>query len=153
MVPARFAVATHILLLLTGAPREDAPPAGQSATSFWLAERVHTNPVVVRRISSQLARAGLLRVRRGAGGAALARPAAAITLEDVWVAVNGAADRPLLSLHAPAGRTGLGERTQRVMAAAFAEAEAAFRGGLRRITLDHLAARINGGSPMTGHNS
>jgi DNA-binding IscR family transcriptional regulator len=144
MVPARFAVATHILLLLTGTPREDAPAAGQSATSFWLAERVHTNPVVVRRISGQLARAGLVRVRRGAGGAALARPAAAITLEDVWIAVNGAAERPLLPLPPLTRHSDAGLRVRTAMEAAFAEAEAAFRGGLRGITLDRLATRVNG---------
>ncbi len=145
MVPARFAVATHILLLLAAARCEHAPAAaGGSATSFWLAARVHTNPVVVRRISGQLARAGLLRVRRGAGGAALARPAASITLEDVWLAVNRPADRPLLSLHAPAGQGSHGDRTQAVLTEAFGEAEAAFRGGLRGITLHHLAERMNG---------
>ncbi len=149
MVPARFAVATHILLLLARPPDpgEDraapaAPAAGTSATSFWLAARVHTNPVVVRRISGQLARAGLLRVRRGAGGAALARPPADITLEDVWGAINGDMPRPLLALHAKAAGAEHLERAHAVLAAAFGEAEAAFRGGLRRITLRHLADRM-----------
>lgn len=146
MVPARFAVATHILLLLTGAPGEmGADAAGDPATSYWLAERVHTNPVVVRRISGQLARAGLLRVRRGAGGAALARPAQAITLEDVWLALHAAEGRPLLPLHPPSTRAGGEERSLAVLATAFAEAEAIFRGGLRGITLHHLAERLNGG--------
>lgn len=144
MVPARFAVATHILLLLAGAREDGALAGGKPATSFWLAERVHTNPVVVRRISGQLVRAGLLRVRRGAGGATLARPAATITLEDVWQAVNADAERRLLSLHAPAGRDEAGERAQAVLAAAFDEAEAAFHGGLRRITLHDLAERMAG---------
>ena len=106
---------------------------------------MHTNPVVVRRICGQLARAGLLRVRRGAGGAELARPPEAITLEDVWLALHAADARPLLPLHAPAGNSACGERTRAVLAGAFAEAEAAFRVGLRGITLHDLAQRLNGG--------
>jgi hypothetical protein len=35
-----------------------------------------------------------------------------------------------------------GERLEAVLASAFGEAEAAFRAGLRRITLDHLAERL-----------
>ena len=144
MVPLRFAVATHILLLLAGAP--ERPGEGtEPATSFWLAARVHTNPVVVRRISGQLARAGLLRVRRGAGGAALARPADAITLEDVWLAVSGHAARPLLALPSPAGDGQDGARALAVLAGAFGEAEAAFRGGLRGITLRRLAEQMAAG--------
>ena len=54
-------------------------------------------------------------------------------------------DRPLLPLHAPVGRGGAGERTRAVLAGAFAEAEAAFRVGLRGITLHDLAERMNGG--------
>ena len=139
MVPARFAVATHILVLLaaaSGAPAE-------AATSVWLAARVHTNPVVVRRICGHLTRAGLLRVRRGAGGAELARPPGAITLEDVWLALHAADARPLLPLHAPAGDAAGGGATRAVLAGAFAEAEAAFRVGLRGITLHDLAQRLN----------
>ena len=63
MVATRFAVAIHLLLLLA---------SGQvhgPATSGRLAQSVNTNPVVVRRITGLLARAGLIRVRRGPGGA------------------------------------------------------------------------------------
>lgn len=147
MVPARFAVATHILLLLAGVARDGTaqPALATLATSTWLAARVHTNPVVVRRICGQMARAGLLRVRRGAGGATLARPAVAITLEDVWQAVDPGAQRPLLTLHGRVGPHADADRTQTVLAGAFSEAEAAFRSGLRRITLDQLAQRLAGG--------
>lgn len=152
MVPVRFAVATHMLLLLAGPPDigGDASGRGAGATSFWLAARVRTNPVVVRRISGQLARAGLLRVRRGVGGASLARPAAAITLEDIWQAVSGEPRRRLLALHRPATAHAGGERAQAVLAAAFGEAEAAFRGGLRRITLGVLAERLAEQMPDQG---
>jgi DNA-binding IscR family transcriptional regulator len=172
MVPIRFAVATHMLLLLAG-PQDiggTASGRGGGPTSFWLAAQVRTNPVVVRRINGQLARAGLVRVRRGVGGAFLARPAAAITLEDIWQAVSGEPDRRLLALHLPAtthagashagaSQAGApqagapqagGERAQAVLAAAFGEAEAAFRGGLRRITLGVLAERLAAGAPEQG---
>ncbi|HET9018041.1 MAG TPA: Rrf2 family transcriptional regulator [Acetobacteraceae bacterium] len=141
----RFTVATHILLLLAGAPERPGEGGAESATSFWLAARVHTNPVVVRRISGQLARAGLLRVRRGAGGAVLARPADAITLEDVWLAVNGNTERPLLARPTTNGDGADGARALAVLTGAFGEAEAAFRGGLRGITLRHLADRMGDG--------
>jgi DNA-binding IscR family transcriptional regulator len=157
MVPVRFAVATHMLLLMAR-PQDiggTAANRGGGPTSFWLAAQVRTNPVVVRRISGQLARAGLVRVRRGVGGAALARPAATITLEDIWQAVSGAPERRLLALHLPgatqAGATQAGaERAQAVLAAAFGEAEAAFRGGLRRITLGVLAERLAARAPEQG---
>ncbi len=145
MVPVRFAVATHMLLLLAGPPDsggEAATGHGGGATSFWLAAQVQTNPVVVRRISGQLARAGLVRVRRGVGGASLARPAATITLEDIWQAVSGTPGRGLLALHLPPSAEAVGTPAQAVLAAAFGEAEAAFRGGLRRITLGALAERL-----------
>lgn len=126
-------------MLLTVTP--ERPGAG-SATSFWLAERLHTNPVVIRRISGQLARAGLLRVRRGAGGAVLARQPESITLEDVWLAVGGPDPRPLLALPALDGADREGVRMRSVLAGAFVEAEVAFRGGLRGITLRDLAMRL-----------
>jgi len=82
MVAASVAVAIHILLLLAS-DSLDGP-----ATSLRLAGSVNTNPVVVRRITGLLARAGLIRVRRGPGGAMLARLPSAITLGDVWCAMN-----------------------------------------------------------------
>ncbi len=145
MVPARFAVATHILLLLATAQDKEVPGSrGGIATSVWLAERVHTNSVVVRRLSGRLARAGLLHVRRGSGGAALARPPEAITLEDVWLALHDAHRQPLLPLHAGASGSAA-EGAQTVLAGAFAQVEAAFRAGLRNLTLHDLVGRMNAG--------
>src|SRR5947199_10441191 len=94
MVATRFAVAIHILLLLA------CNRAAGKATSEFLAKSVNTNPVVGRRITGQLARAGLIRVRRGPGGAELARDPSDISLGDVWRAMNAGGCRPLLPLHA-----------------------------------------------------
>jgi DNA-binding IscR family transcriptional regulator len=135
MVATRFAVAVHILLLLAA-----MPPA--QATSARLAESVNTNPVVVRRITRLLARAGLVASRRGARGAALARPAASITLADVWRAVQPAEGR-LIALHEnPSAECRIGCRVNAVLGAAFAEAEAALVARLARTTLAGVLARV-----------
>ncbi len=142
MVATRFAVATHILLLLADVGRGDLAWHGQAgpATSGRLAAVVNTNPVVVRRITGQLARAGLVRVHRGPGGAVLARGPGEITLDDVWDAINAGAARPLIPLHGRPANT-VATRTHDALAHAFADAEAAFRAALARVTLESLAAQ------------
>ncbi len=135
MIAARFAVAVHILLLLAAAVGR-AP-----ITSSRLAASLHTNPVVVRRITGRLARAGLIHIRRGPGGAGLACPSGAITLAMVWAAMNEGEARPLVKLHA--GGDGIEtRRAQAVLAETFAAAEGDFRRALERITLADLACRM-----------
>jgi Rrf2 family protein len=134
MVATRFAVAVHILLVLAA-----MPPA--EATSARIAQSVNTNPVVVRRITRQLARAGLVISRRGAPGAALARGAEAITLADIWQAVRS--DGPLIALHEhPNPQCRIGCRVNAVLAPAFGEAEAALEARLSRTTLASLLAKV-----------
>ena len=132
MVPTRFAVAAHILLMV-------ATEGGEPSTSQRLAVSINTNPVVIRRIIGQLARAGLVRVRRGPGGAELTRGADAITLEDVWRAMHSRADGPLLPLHAnPDPRCPVGCRVHAVLGEAFGTAEHALERALSRTTLADL---------------
>jgi DNA-binding IscR family transcriptional regulator len=139
MVATRFAVAAHILVLLAGSDlgRDHQPPL-QPATSARLARIVNTNPVVVRRITGKLARAGLIRVHRGPGGAELSRPAREITLDDVWRAVHAGGPRPLVPLH-PRPPIENAPKVHDVMAEVFGDAEAAFRQALRQVTLAALA--------------
>jgi len=137
MVATRFAVAVHILLLL--ACSRDAG----KATSQIIARSVNTNPVVVRRITGQLARAGLIRVRRGPGGAELARAPEEISLGDVWRAMNGGPPRPLLPLHAaPDPACPVGREVHSVLGSAFVAAEEAMQQALCRTTLASLVQRM-----------
>jgi len=137
MVATRFAVAIHLLMLLASG-RLDGP-----ATSRRLAQSVNTNPVVVRRITGLLQRAGLVRVRRGPGGAELSRPPQDISLGDVWQAVNPGGCRPLLPLHAdPDQACVIGRSVHAVLGDAFADAEAAMQASLCRTTLDALVRSL-----------
>ena len=86
----RFAVAIHILTNITLC-------RGQTVRSEDIARSVNTNPTVVRRILGALAEAGLTYSQMGQGGGALlARPAEAISLLDVYRAVE---DQPYFMLH------------------------------------------------------
>ena len=137
MVATRFAVAVHVLMLL--AVRGEAP-----ATSLFLARSVNTNPVVVRRITRLLARAGLIWVRRGPGGAELLRAPEAISLYDVWRAVNPGPCRPLLPLHGqPDLNCPVGSSVHAVLGQAFGAAETALQEALGRTTLASLVGRLD----------
>lgn len=90
MINSRFAVAVHLLTLV-----QADPDAEQS--SAYLAGSIGVNPVVVRQISQQLRQAGLIRTRKGKAGLQLTRPAAQVTLLDVYRAVQP--DTRLIGLH------------------------------------------------------
>ena len=78
----RFAVGVHLLTALAVNP-------GKVLRSEDVAESANTNPVVVRRLFSLMTAAGLIRARLGPGGGfELARPAADITLRDVFAALE-----------------------------------------------------------------
>ncbi|HWU49675.1 MAG TPA: Rrf2 family transcriptional regulator [Asticcacaulis sp.] len=85
----RFPVAAHTLAYLA---HKNAYSREQAVSSSVLAASIPTNPVVIRRMTTQLARAGLLATCSGvAGGAWLLRRPETIRLDEVLKAVNGCA--------------------------------------------------------------
>lgn len=130
MVATRFAVALQILLLLATRP----PGHGTSAR---LAEEVGTNPVVIRRLAGQLARAGLIRIRRGPGGATLARDPEHLTLADVWDAMR----RPTVPLLPLPRGAAPGDPMHTLLRGELDAAEHAMRERLGDTTLAEMVAR------------
>ncbi len=113
---SRFTIAVHILTVL-------AHDCEESHKSDFVATSINTNPVVVRRIWSSLAKAGLIVSRTGAaGGGKLARPANDITLLEVYSAVE---KRRLFALHAhpPNEDCMIGKNIQSALGCIFAEAQ------------------------------
>lgn len=140
MVATRFSVALHILLFV-------AESSGEDATSARMAQSIGTNPVVVRRIAGLLSRAGLLSVQRGPGGASLARPAASITLREVWGAVHPAKD-PLIRVHPRTNQAdALGRAVPDLLRTRFRQAEAAMLEDLDGTTLAELSDRMRQPAP------
>jgi Rrf2 family protein len=138
-ISSRFAVAVHILTLLeTG--------RGEPLTSEYMAGSVNTNPAVVRRILSMLARAGLTHARLGAGGGTtLARPAADITLRDVYRAVE--CEGRLFALHheRPNPKCPVGRNIQAVLERATGAAQNALEDELAERTVAEVMAEVKAG--------
>jgi len=82
---SRLTVAVHILSWMALVARNRADPV----TSERIALSVNTNPVVIRRTLGLLHKAGFVRSHRGVNaGWTLAKSAAAITLRDVFAALE-----------------------------------------------------------------
>lgn len=130
----QFPVAAHALAYMAHR-QADAPE--RAVSSAELAASMPTNPVVVRRVTAQLARAGLIATRPGAGGGAwLLAPADQIRLDAVLRAVDGCAHlgKP------PPGARGcpVGEKIPRQVAKALTAADQAATERLSRITVADL---------------
>ena len=92
-ISSRFTIAVHTIILIETMKNE------MKVTSDLIASSVNVNPVVIRRILQQLKAAGIVRVKRGSGGADLARSPEDITLLDVYNAVESIADGQLFHFH------------------------------------------------------
>ena len=121
--------------------------AGRAVTSEELAEMVCSNPVVVRRTMAGLREARLVRSTKGHGGGwELRRPLAAITLGDIYDAL----DAP--TVFAMADRTEspgclVEQAVNRAMHDAFGEAEAVLLARFREVSLADVAADVKRHQP------
>lgn len=132
----RFPVAAHSLAYLA---HKGAYSPAEAAPSAVLAASVPTNPVVVRRVTALLAKAGLIATRPGAsGGAWLLRRPEDIRLDEVLSAVNGCAHIG----SPPAGARGcpVSEHIPRQVAKALTAAEVAAAEALSKVTIADLLA-------------
>jgi Rrf2 family protein len=149
---SRFTMAVHALGML--ACEGERHPGG-SLTSEAIAKSVNTNPVVVRRVLSDLRRAGLVRTRRGVGGGVvLAKPASKITLCAIWEALSEG--ETLFARH-PAGpnpHCPVGLCIADYLEDLYGHAEEALKAALGRVTLTQLrrdiTARLSAGPVPVG---
>ena len=132
---SRFAVATHILTLL-------AQDVDEPATSEYIAESVNTNPVVIRRLLGALRTAQLVTSQGGNGGGwRLARMSEAVTLRDVYCAVE---DDALFPLHhrPPNPNCPIGRHIQHALVGHFNAASQAMEAELARTTIADMLREV-----------
>lgn len=129
----KFSIALHILAHL-------AEAGARPTISEELAAHLCTNPVVVRRSLAGLREAGIVAAVKGHGGGwTLARPAAAISLGDVYVALGERGDLLATPAPDPDGCV-VAATVDRALDGFYAEAEALLQRRLAAISLADLTA-------------
>lgn len=92
-ISSRFTIALHIFACVEIFGEE------YKITSDFLASSIKVNPVIIRKILSQLRNAGLIEVARGTGGTTVTRPASEITFYDIYKAVDLLEEGTLFHFH------------------------------------------------------
>ena len=134
----RFHVAVHMLMILAA---EKAGGSMHPMTSGEMAKSVNANPVVLRRVISSLAQAGILGTRPGAhGGVWLSRQAAEISLDCIRQAVDGGpvvCSRANVNNNCPVAVAALG-----VIDGVSKRVDGAVRASLSQLTLSDLVSQM-----------
>ena len=132
---SRLAVAVHTLATL-------ALHKGEPVRSEVIAKSASTNPAVIRRLLSMLNAAGLSQSQLGQGGGSLlARPPEAISLLDVYKAVE---NEQLFALHRtePSDACTVGKHIQHVLQGPFTRAGEAMEGELANVSIADIVRDI-----------
>lgn len=136
-INTKFPMAIHILAV-AALNVDDTMPS----TSELIAKSVGTNPVVVRRLSSQLKTAGLICARAGVAGLSLAKDAEEISLLDIYKAVREE-DEVIFDVHQnPSEKCWVGHNIQGALETPFAEAQRALENALESYRLSDITIEI-----------
>jgi Rrf2 family protein len=128
---SRYEMGVHILILLAFEPEK-------MHTSHELAKDLKVNPVVVRRILSDLHKGGLIQSNKGpTGGSRLSRPAKAISLGDAYRALQ-----PGPLFHAPDGAQPATLRLGTVLSRFFQSAQEALEEELGDVSLAQILKKL-----------
>ena len=92
-ISSTFTIAIHMLTCMETFKKD------YKITSDFLASSINVNPVIIRRILSQLREADIIEVKRGTGGAMIARPLTDITFLDIYYAVECIEENTLFHFH------------------------------------------------------
>ena len=132
-ISSRFTVALHIFACVEVFQKE------YKVTSDFLASSINTNPVIIRKILSQLKNAGLITVARGTGGITVNRPLGEITFYDVYEAIEPVENGDLFHFHeAPNPQCPVGRNIHALLDDKLKAIQDAMEEKMRRFTLADL---------------
>lgn len=134
-IPSRFTIALHIFSCIHAFEEE------RKITSDFLADSIGVNPVIIRKMLSQLKGAGLLEIQRGAGGASIAKDPAEITLLDVFCAVDCVEESELFHFHEkPNPNCPVGRNVHNILDGRLRDAQNAMERELESVTVADVLA-------------
>lgn len=129
-ISSRFTIATHIFACIDTFEKE------RKITSEFLASSVNVNPVIIRKLLSQLKAAELVSVQRGSGGASIAKPLDRITLLDIYNAVECIDKGQLFHFHENSNQDcPVGRNIHRILDDKLQRVQKAMEDELKKITL------------------
>ena len=132
-ISSRFTIAVHIFMCIHIFEKD------HKITSDFLADSIQVNPVVIRRLLSQLKAAGLVRVQRGSGGASMAKPLDQITFLDIYRAVDCGEEGALFHFHEnPNPNCPVGRNVHRVLDGRLKQIQDAMEREMAGITLESV---------------
>ncbi len=136
-ISSRFTLAVHILICI------DTFKDEYKTTSDFLASSTNVNPVIVRKILSQLRSAGLVEVARGSGGASLPKPLNEITFLDIYKAVECVDKGELFHFHEnPNEKCPVGKNIHSILDDKLTRVQAALEKELSSITLEDVKSDL-----------
>lgn len=134
-ISSRFTVALHIFTCVETFKDE------YKVTSDFLASSINTNPVIIRKILSQLKNAGLINVARGTGGITLTRELQEISFYDVYQAIEPLEGGDLFRFHeAPNPDCPVGRNIHALLDGKLKAIQTAMEDEMRRYTIADLNA-------------
>lgn len=132
-ISSRFTIAIHIFSCI------DTFEKDHKITSDFLAGSVNVNPVIIRKLLSQLKAAGLVNVQRGSGGASIAKPLNQITFLDIYNAVECVENGELFHFHEkPNPECPVGRNIHRILDDRLQQVQKAMEWEMQKITLEDL---------------
>ena len=132
-ISSRFTVALHIFACV------EVFSDDHKVTSEFLAESINTNPVIIRKILTQLKHAGLITVARGTGGITVNRPLKAISFLDVYRAIEPVENGDLFRFHeAPNPNCPVGRNIHALLDDKLSAVQNAMEQEMRKFTLADL---------------
>ena len=136
-ISSRFTVALHIFTCV------DTFGDKYKITSDFLAESINTNPVIIRKILTQLKNAGLITVARGTGGISPTRPLKEITFYDVYEAIEPLENGDLFNFHAsPNPNCPVGRNIHTLLDDKLKAIQLAMENEMKKYTVDDLRSGI-----------
>jgi Predicted transcriptional regulator len=136
-ITSRFTIALHIFTCV------DTFQDEYKVTSEFLAGSINTNPVVIRKILSQLKKAGLINVVRGTGGISPTRALNEITFYDVYRAIEPVENGDLFHFHeSPNPECPVGKNIHKLLDGKLVEIQKSMEDKMKEYTIDNLRVEI-----------
>lgn len=132
-ISSRFTIALHIFTCVETFKND------YKITSDFLARSINTNPVIIRKILTQLKNAGLITVTRGTGGISPTRPLKEISFYDVYQAIEPVENGDLFNFHSsPNPQCPVGKNVHALLDDKLKTIQLAMENEMKKYTLDDL---------------